>query len=141
MTPEAAAEHGFYARARGDAELSDLLGPGTRIMPGFPHDLPKASDVPRLTFYVFGPSRLVRGVQRVRVSCDLWVWPTGTRGGRDRLLAIDGRLCDLFDAEFHHASHWLVSAPGGFRDFPAGPDEPLRRHREVIIDAAALSGA
>lgn len=140
MSPEQAAEGGLLRRLTGDGPLGDLLGPGTRIFPGWPGDKLKKEDFPRLTFYATGPAPIAQGIQRVRVSVDIWVWPDGLTGGRARLIAIDARLMGLMNEQsFHHADHWLYSQAGGFRDSPAAPDAPIRRTREILLDAAAIN--
>lgn len=138
MNPSAAVEQGAYTRMTSDEDLSDLLGTGTRVFPGFPHEVLKEAGCPRLTFYVFGPSPLVKGVERVRCSIDIWVWATQ---GRRKLLDLDERLQDLFEARFSYEGHWIHSVPGGFRDHPAGPDEPMRRTRDIVFDVAATTAA
>lgn len=138
MIPSAAAEIGAYERMKADAQLIALLAGGAAsIIPGFPHDLLKEKECPRITFYVFGPRRFARDVEQVRLSADLWVWPSGAHGGRGRLLEIDERLCALFDVDgFTHGNHWIVPTLGGFRDFHSGPNEPMRRLREILLDVA-----
>lgn len=138
MSPSAAAEKGAFERMKADAKLLALLAAGAAsIVPGFPHDVLKQSECPRITFYVFGPPRFARDIEQVRLSADLWVWPSGAHGGRGRLLEIDGRLCELFDVDgFTHAGHWIVPRVGGFRDFHSGPNEPMRRLREILLDVA-----
>lgn len=137
MSPEAAAEEGLYRRLTGDAPLVALLGAGQRIFPDWPADTLTAAGCPRITFYTFGPAPRRPGFQRVRLSLDLWVWPSGVSGGRAKLLAIDEQLLALFDEQhWSHGGHRLYSTAGAFRDFPAPPDAPLRRLREITIDTA-----
>lgn len=142
MSPSAAGEEGFFRRLALDPELYGLLGQGTRILPGFPADTPTEAECPRLTFYVFGPPPLVKGIQRIRIALDEWVWPSGTEGGRPRLLAIDERieaLCD--EARWEYKDHWICATAGPFRDFPSAPNAPMRRHREIVLDVAAITAA
>lgn len=142
MSPAAAGEEGAFRRMTGDAGLSALLGPGERIIPGFPGDVLKQHEVPRLTFYAFGPAPLVKGIQRVRVALDEWVWPSGQTGGRPRLLAIDARIEELFDEKgWAYRDHWIYATVGPFRDFPSAPNAPMRRHREIVLDVAAITAA
>ena len=137
MSPEAAAERSAYERMRDDPQLAVLLGPGARIVPDWPHDRLEERDCPRVTYYTFGPAPLVRGVARVRLALDLWVWPSGADGGRTRLIEIDGRIVELFDeANWLFAGYWIVAQAGAFRDFPSGPTSPMRRHREIVLDVA-----
>lgn len=137
MSPEAAAERGAFARMTGDAQLAALLGPGVRIFPDWPHDQLDERHCPRVTYYVFGPAPLVRGVARARLALDIWVWPSGGNGGRTRLLEIDSRIVELFDERnWTYADHWIVARAGAFRDFPAAPTSPMRRHREILLDVA-----
>lgn len=137
MSPEAAAERGAYERMRGDAQLSALLGPGVRIIPDWPHDRLEERHCPRVTYYTFGPAPPVRGVARVRLALDLWVWPSGEHGGRARLLEIDARVVELFDErDWTFDGHWIIAQAGAFRDFPSGPTSPMRRHREIVLDVA-----
>lgn len=125
----------MFERLQSDPELVALLGGPDRITPGWIGEETEPTDYPRITFYLFGPSPIARGVQRVRGSTDLWVWPTGENGGRTRLLEIDSRVSDLFAEQgFTHAGHWIMGSNLGFRDFPGGPDEPLRRLRELALD-------
>jgi len=137
MSPEAAAERGAYERMKEDAQLASLLGPGVRIIPDWPHDQLDERHCPRVTFYVLGPAPVARGVARARLALDLWVWPSGANGGRTRLLDIDRRLVELFDErDWVFAGHWIVARAGAFRDFPAAPTSPMRRHREIMLDVA-----
>lgn len=139
-TTAAVAEEAFYRRLQGDAELTALLGAGARILPGWPGDTLQAADCPRLTFYLFGPGPLRPGFERIRVTLDAWVWPTGTGQGRPKLLAVDARLLALFDEQmwsYQGVRVWSYSL--GFRDAPAPPDRPLRRTREIILEASPLS--
>lgn len=135
------AEAGFYRRMVEDAPLVTLIGSTSRIVPGWPGDIwEDEAAFPRLTFYVSGPAPIAKGIQRLRVSADIWVWPTGPTGGRAKLLAIDARLMGLMDEQsFHHADHWIYGQSGGFRDFPAAPGAPIRRTREILLDAAAIT--
>lgn len=133
------AEIAFHRRLTEDAPLVALIGSTARIVPGWPGDLvdePQGS-FPRLTFYVTGPAPIAKGIQRVRASVDIWVWPTGLTGGRARLLAIDARLLGIMDERrFDYADHRHYSVAGGFRDAPAAPDAPIRRTREILITSS-----
>lgn len=135
------AEAGFYRRMTEDTPLVTLVGSTSRIVPGWPGDIwEDETAFPRLTFYVSGPAPIAKGVQRLRASVDIWVWPDGLTGGRARLLAIDARLTGLFDEmSFHAPDHWIYSQSGGFRDFPAAPSAPIRRTREILLDAARIT--
>lgn len=141
MSPEAAAEQGFYTRAKDDAALTALLGGGTRIFPGYPSDTLEAADCPRITFYVTGPPPRAKGFQRLRVFADLWIWPDGSAGGRAKLLDVDERLKELFDEMHftHDDAFRLYAIAGGMRDFPAGAGQPMRRQRQFIIEASPLA--
>lgn len=131
------AEIAFHRRLTEDAPLVTLVGSTARIVPGWPGDTLQEADFPRLTFYATGPAPIAKGIQRVRVSVDIWVWPTGLTGGRARLLAIDARLMGIMDEQiFHHADHRLYSVAGGFRDAPAAPNAPIRRTREILITSS-----
>lgn len=135
------AEIAFHRRVTEDAPLVTLIGSTSRIVPGWPGDIwEDETAFPRLTFYVSGPAPIRPGVQRLRVSVDIWVWASGLNGGRPKLLAIDARLMGLMDEQsFHHADHWIYGQSGGFRDFPAAPGAPIRRTREILLDAAAIT--
>lgn len=136
----ARAEEGFFRRLRGDAELVSLIGAGARILPGWPADTLQAADFPRLTFYLFGPGPRRPGFERLRAAVDEWVWPTGTAGGRPKLLAVDARLLALFDEQlwtYDGVRVWSYAL--GFRDAPAPPTRAMRRTREIVLEASPLT--
>lgn len=135
MSPEAAAEQGLFARLAEDADLVTLLGAGVRVFAGWPADTLAATSCPRITVYLFGPAPKRPGFQRVRVTLDLWVWPSGLTGGRPKLLAIDERILARFDEQhWTYAGYRLYSLAGAFKDYPAAPDAPLRRMRELTLE-------
>lgn len=139
MSPEAVAEAALYWRLVNDPVLTALLGPGRRIFDAWPGDVLKKEHCPRLTYYVTGPPPLTRGIQHVRASVDIWVWPDGLQGGRPKLLAIDSRINGYFDAaKWTYQDHWIVGRAGGFRD---APGSPIRRTRDILLDVAALTAA
>lgn len=130
------AEDAFFHRASDDAELKAILGDGARVVPGWPTVAEAPANYPLVSFYVFGPPPIAPGVQRVRITTDAWVWPTGLTGGRAKAREVDARLMELFDEQhFAYDGFRFYSVAGSFRDFPAAPGEPMRRLREFTLNA------
>lgn len=136
------AETGFFARASADTTLRQLLGergPGrARVFYGWPSDLTRQGDFPRVTYFMASSSVRRPGIYTVRLQVDSWVWPSGEGGGPQRLAEIDSRLLALFDERhWQHEGAQLYSLALAARDFPAPPEQPLRRMREFQIDPIA----
>ena len=141
ITPDAALK-GFYARASQDAGMKTALGTKAatgspaRFYEGWPADTLTASDLPRATYYMVAPATRRPGVYRVRLEVDGWFWPAaGAAAKREQFTE---RMIELFDEQ-----HWSVGearlyctviTPG--RDFPAPPDEPMRRMFELRIEVS-----
>jgi hypothetical protein len=135
------AETGFYARTSADATLRQLLGersPGrARILFGWPSDLTKQGDFPRVTYFMASGAVRRPGLYTVRLQVDSWVWPSGDEGGPERLADIDSRLLILLDdAHWQHDGARLYAIALASRDFPAPPKSPLRRMREFRIEVS-----
>lgn len=137
---------GFFARASADPALRQLLGekaPGVaRIYFGWPDERVDAADFPRLTYFLASGAPVRPGVYTAQVQVDVWVWPTGERGGVGALAEIAERLVELFDeADWHHGGAYLYATAAVGRDFPAEAGRPLRRLQPLRIDARRVATA
>jgi hypothetical protein len=137
VSPEEAGERAVVARLKADATLTALLGSGVRIYPQWADDTLTEGDFPRLTVYTFGPPQRGPGFQRVRLGMDLWVWRSGTNGGRAKLFAIDARIRGLLEAQdWEYDDYRLYSLVGGWTDGEAG--HRLRRNRDITVETSPL---
>lgn len=128
----------FYARAASDPELVTLLGAkpsgAARLFPGWPPDPWTESDFPRATYFAAVDVRQRPGHADVQLQTDSWVWPSGAQGGLSRVIAIDERLLALFDEQvWEYDDQRLYARAGVARDYPAAPNEPLRRLRMFAV--------
>ncbi len=137
MNAAEAAEQGFFARAGEDPQMIELLGGEGRVVSGWPGEQLSAKSCPQITFYVYaGPPRATDQL-RLRIAVDEWIWPYGVRAGRPHLMRVDGRLEELFDEKhWEYGGHRLYALAGALTDYPGGPDQPLRRRREIVIEAS-----
>lgn len=135
------AETGFYARTSQDTVLRQLLGersPGrARLFFGWPSDLTKQGEFPRVTYFMASGSVRRPGLYTVRLQVDSWVWPSGDDGGPERLADIDSRFLILLDeAHWQHDGARLYATALSARDYPASPKMALRRMREFRIEVS-----
>lgn len=140
------AEAGLLARLREDGALEWLLGDVApsgvpRIMDAWIAELlerPVELEFPRGSIIRAADDFLAASFGEVRLQLDWWVWPSGKRGGRERVDALDARTLGLLDDV-----HWTYGsirlhayALPGVR---SGTGRLLRRGRDFNIGVGGVS--
>ena len=128
----------FYDRASKDATMKTLLGlratgsGRANWLEEWPDDKTSEASFPRGTFGAPVLDRDSEAVSKDVVEVNIWVWPTGANGGKQRLKDIDDRLTELFDqVRWAFGTARIYSHFIGGGDHPAPPGRPLRRRRRI----------
>jgi hypothetical protein len=135
---------GTIARLVSDPDLVQLVGAlpdgEPRIVAGWPWQMlerdPEEMAVELPLVSVLQVTDVIRrpGIGHVQLQIDPWAWPVGEGGGLRRLYAIDQCILDRLDeAHWIHQGVQLYAISEPAVDFPAGPDEPLRRSRTFEV--------